>query len=219
MLPWRKISPAAQTVQADSRSRHTHRQENVPKCRQTSRMRLAGLGLHAVPVSVCVSPFDAASLASLNTISSQIPMPPICFSPGVALCRALTPVPVQATPLGDQDSSGRWLTRHQLRSARVSTYKDDHPNGAGGSVKRPWASGCYQRSFHRRRPREPIDILTDLPKREAIDKGPSPAAACHCIYFSFSALCPYLFSPIPLFPRETRKRDKGGASHPDLDRM
>ncbi|KAL6810402.1 hypothetical protein J3E69DRAFT_377839 [Trichoderma sp. SZMC 28015] len=43
-LPRRKISPAAQTVQADSRSRHTHRQENVPKCRQTSKMLLAGLG-------------------------------------------------------------------------------------------------------------------------------------------------------------------------------
>lgn len=52
-LPRRKISPAAQTVQADSRSRHTHRQENVPKCRQTSKMLLAGLG-YMLCLCVCV---------------------------------------------------------------------------------------------------------------------------------------------------------------------
>ncbi|KAL6801636.1 hypothetical protein J3E68DRAFT_393966 [Trichoderma sp. SZMC 28012] len=138
-------------------------------------------------------------------------MPPICFSPGVALCRALTLVPVQATPLGDQDSSGRWLMRHQLRSQLAFQRRQrSSSQRCRWHVKRPWALGCYQRSFHRRRPREPIDILTDLPKREAIDKGPLLRPLV-IVFPSASLVRPFVSLSAPSHPppRDPKKRQGG----------
>ncbi|KAL6699173.1 hypothetical protein J3F84DRAFT_244298 [Trichoderma pleuroticola] len=157
---------------------------------------------------VCVCVCDSLRCRQLGKLkhaaSSQNPMPPFCFSAGVALCRALTLVPVQAN--ATRRPRRLWKVAREASTTLSSHFnidKDDHPNGAGGSVKRPWASGCYQRSFHRRRPREPIDIHTDLPKREAIDKGPllRPHVIVHFLQPLLSVL---RISSVPSHPSPAR---------------
>ncbi|EHK24254.1 uncharacterized protein TRIVIDRAFT_61055 [Trichoderma virens Gv29-8] len=148
---------------------------------------------------------NAGSTAKCNwQVLAYIAVPTPCRQSASALASSLlspTPAPVHTTPPGDQDSSGRWLMRHQ--QAQLAFQRRQERSAKWLPVAASKGPGL--RAVINVAPREPIDILTDLPKREAFGKGPSLAAAC-----LLRLLQPLLSCLVSLQPHPPRDRQGQG---------